>query len=432
MKKRMLRGIAILLVLVLAAGAAGFVLAESGDPALVYDGAAHAFSVEAATPFAGNRHENLFPAFQNVMPGDTLTQTIRLKTKNLSCDAVSIRLKTEPVQDGEAEDAAQANADYEKLLESPYVTLEVYVDGVLKDRESLAEGVLLGDLRSGTTISISVKLVVAPEAGNELQALCGMVDWVFTAEERNNPAPPSGAELLAKDKHVAYVIGYPDGEVKPGKDITRAEVATIFFRLLTDEARASYWSKTNAFRDVAYDKWYNNAISTMANAGIVTGYPDGTFRPDEPITRAEFAAIASRFNKAQQTAHCGFTDVEKSYWAYDEIALAEQLGWVNGYPDGTFRPKQDITRAEVMTLTNRMLERAVEQEHMLSGMHTWPDNTTDHWFYEAVQEATNSHTYTRLSKRVPELSFCYEDWKTLLAAPDWAALEEQWSEANSK
>ena len=373
MKKKVLRIVSLILVLAVAVGLGAYALASSAEPAVAYDGRARGFTAESALPFAGNRNVDLFTDFKEVMPGDSRTQTIKVRAKNLTSDYVTLSLRTEPVQPGESEDPAQANADYEALLSSPYVSLEVYVDGVLKDRDSLAKGVVLGSFSEGQARTVTVQLNIGVEAGNELRALAGMIDWVFTAEEGYHPVPPHDDGLLDKRDHVTYVIGYPDGEVKPGKNITRAEVATIFFRLLTDEARAQYWSKTNSFSDVAYDKWYNNAISTMAKAGIV-----------------------------------------------------------EGYPDGTFRPKQDITRAETMTLVNRMLERAVEEPGMLENMHVWPDNQPEQWYYEAVQEATNTHTYVRNGKLVPNLDFQYETWVRLLSDPNWAALEKQWSEANSK
>ena len=259
-------------------------------------------------------------------------------------------------------------------------------------------------------------------------------DEEFDVEKPVTPSKPSAGHkpALNKKDHVAYVIGYEDETVRPQNNITRAEVATIFFRLLTDESRAYYWSQTNDFSDVSDDDWFNNAVSTMANAGILTGYPDGSFRPNNPITRAEFAAIAARFSDVEYDGDARFSDVPKSHWAFDEVALAKYLGWITGYPDNTFRPDQNITRAEAMTLINRVLERAVEEEHMLPDMVKWVDNKPSDWFYEAVQEATNSHVYTRLDKKVPNQSFCYEDWIEILLPPDWAALEKSWSEANDQ
>ena len=258
------------------------------------------------------------------------------------------------------------------------------------------------------------------------------------------PVEPSKPELNLEN-HVAYIIGYPVDymtgaptddmsrwPVKPQGNITRAEVATIFFRLLTDESRAHYWSQANPYSDVGTGNWFNNAISTLSNAGIITGYPDGTFCPNAPITRAEFAAIAARFSEVIYNGGNSFTDVPENHWAARYIALAEYLGWINGYPDGTFKPEQSITRAESMTLINRVLERDVEEEHMLEDMVKWPDNRPGTWYYEAVQEATNSHEYVRTDKLVPEHDFNYEDWQEILEAPDWAALEKAWSTANSK
>ena len=245
------------------------------------------------------------------------------------------------------------------------------------------------------------------------------------------PAEPSKPALNIAD-HVAYIIGYEDGTVRPEKNITRAEVTTIFFRLLTDESRAYYWSTVNGYSDVSADAWYNNAVSTMNNAGIVTGYPDGSFRPDATITRAEFATIAARFSEVVYNGGNSFTDVPENHWAVRYIALAEYLGWINGYPDGTFRPDQAITRAEAMTLINRVLERAVDEDGLLPDMVTWSDNRPGTWYYEAVQEATNSHEYVRTGIQVPGQTFCYETWLVIRAVPDWASLERAWSTANSK
>lgn len=248
------------------------------------------------------------------------------------------------------------------------------------------------------------------------------------------PTKPTEPEkpALNREDHVAYIIGYVDGTVRPLNDISRSEVATIFFRLLTDESRAYYWSQTNDYSDVDRDDWFNNAISTLSNAGIITGYLDGTFRPEAPITRAEFAAIAARFSEVVYNGGNSFSDVPENHWAARYIALAEHLGWINGYLDGTFKPEQNITRAEAMTLIDRVLERAVEEDGMLPDMVTWVDNVPGTWYYEAVQEATNSHEYIRTSHRVPDHDFYYEDWQEILTVPDWAALERSWSTANSK
>lgn len=223
--------------------------------------------------------------------------------------------------------------------------------------------------------------------------------------------------MLNKTDHFAYVIGYPDGTVHPNGQITRAEVATIFFRLLRDEVRDGAFTTSNSYSDVAYGKWYNNPISTMSALGIITGYPDGTFKPNKPITRAEFAAIAARFDETQSGKSATFSDVI-GHWAAREIGIAYYNDWIKGYPDGTFKPDQNITRAEAMTLINRVLERKPESPaDLLTNMNKWTDNMdTSKWYYLDVQEATNSHGYTRKT-------FNYELWRQMLPDPDWSRYE---------
>ena len=223
--------------------------------------------------------------------------------------------------------------------------------------------------------------------------------------------------MLNKTDHFAYVIGYPDGTVHPNGQITRAEVATIFFRLLRDEVRDGAFTTSNTYSDVAYGKWYNNPISTMSALGIITGYPDGTFKPNKPITRAEFAAIAARFDETQSGKSATFSDVI-GHWAAKEIGIAYANEWIKGYPDGTFKPDQNITRAEAMTMINRVLERKPESPaDLLTNMNKWTDNMdTSKWYYMDVQEATNSHGYTRKT-------FNYELWRQMLPDPDWSRYE---------
>ncbi|MDO4541714.1 MAG: S-layer homology domain-containing protein [Bacillota bacterium] len=218
--------------------------------------------------------------------------------------------------------------------------------------------------------------------------------------------------------HYAYIVGYPDGNIHPQADITRAEVATIFFRLLTDEVRDQYSTKDNSFSDVGDSNWYCRAVSTLAAMGIVNGYPNGSFAPNASITRAEFAAIAARFDKGGNTSSASFTDIS-GHWAEKEINIAANNGWVIGYTDGTFRPDRMITRAETMTLVNRVLQRIPElPSDLLSNMVTWPDNMDNtRWFYLAVQEATNSHDYERKANG-------YETWTQLREVRDWSALEK--------
>ena len=225
---------------------------------------------------------------------------------------------------------------------------------------------------------------------------------------------------LNGDDHFAYIVGYPNGNVEPNGNITRAEVATIFFRLLTEKVRAANSTQSNSLSDVTRGQWFNHAVSTLSSMGIVKGHNDGTFAPNAPITRAEFAAIAARFDDKNTDTSSKFTDIA-SHWAKNEIGIAANKGWINGYPDGTFRPNQYITRAEAMTLVNRVLNRLPENSSdLLDSMIKWPDNSdASAWYYLAVQEATNSHAYSDKSKDDK-----YEKWTTIRDARDWTELEK--------
>ena len=225
---------------------------------------------------------------------------------------------------------------------------------------------------------------------------------------------------LNGDDHFAYIVGYPNGNVEPNGNITRAEVATIFFRLLTEEVRTANSTQSNSLSDVTRGQWFNHAVSTLSSMGIVKGHNDGTFAPNAPITRAEFAAIAARFDDKNTDTSSKFTDIA-SHWAKNEIGIAANKGWINGYPDGTFRPNQYITRAEAMTLVNRVLNRRPENSSdLLDSMIKWPDNSdASAWYYLAVQEATNSHAYSDKSKDDK-----YEKWTTIRDARDWTELEK--------
>ena len=231
--------------------------------------------------------------------------------------------------------------------------------------------------------------------------------------------PDDDALGLNTTDHFAYIVGYGNGEVRPQNNITRAEVATIFFRLLTDDVRDENLTKTNRYSDVAATSWYNTAVSTLSSMGIITGYPDGTFRPNAAITRAEFAAIAARFDNDGDKTAAKFSDIA-THWAKDEISIAYNNGWITGYPDGTFGPQRDITRAETMTLVNRVLNRQPETEDdLLPNMTVWTDNANPKaWYYLAVQEATNSHYYEFKTNSQ------YEKWTELRETREWQAPEQ--------
>jgi len=301
----------------------------------------------------------------------------------------------------------------------------VYRDGS-KAAESHIETILYGKDYSVTSPKISGytadKLVVS----GTMPADNRTVTVTYTKNGGHHPRPKPTVEIEDDDAlglnttdHFAYIVGYGNGEVRPQNNITRAEVATIFFRLLTDDVRDENLTKTNRYSDVAATSWYNTAVSTLSSMGIITGYPDGTFRPNAAITRAEFAAIAARFDHDGDKTAAKFSDIA-SHWAKDEISIAYNNGWITGYPNGTFGPQRDITRAETMTLVNRVLNRQPETEDdLLPNMTVWTDNANPKaWYYLAVQEATNSHYYEFKTNSQ------YEKWTELRETRDWTQLEK--------
>ena len=219
---------------------------------------------------------------------------------------------------------------------------------------------------------------------------------------------------LNTSDHFAYVQGYPNGTVKPAGNITRAETAAILFRLMDDASRKTYYSTKSGFRDVASGSWYNTYVATLSNAGVITDSSNGYFRPNEAITRAELAAMLAKFSETTGAANY-FNDVSAKYWAANAIAICAKLGWITGYPDGTFRPDKNVTRAELMAMINRATGRAPKSaDAFLPGMKTWSDNTADKWYYLDVQEATNSHSYTVKGS---------ETWTALTSDPNWSLYE---------
>ena len=223
-------------------------------------------------------------------------------------------------------------------------------------------------------------------------------------------------DLLNDSDHFAYVIGYKDGNVRPYGLISRAETTTIFFRLLKDSVRDGNLLTSNTYTDVPDDYWANTAISTMTGLGIVQGRSTTTFDPKAPITRAQFAAICARFDTGKSSGTQSFTDI-KGHWAEKYIERAAELGWIKGFEDGSFRPDTYITRAQAMTMINRVLNRIPEENSdLLAGMNTWPDCNPGDWFYLAVQEATNSHDFKHKAGN-------YETWTGMNKNPDWTRYE---------
>ena len=327
-----------------------------------------------------------------------------------------------------------------------YYTLQVKVDEV---RVITATADEHGTIEPAGTVTVpkgeSKTFTITPDSGYRIKDV--LVDGVsvgavstYTFEDvvenhtihatfarKHTPTPSTPTVEIPDDDalglnttdHFAYIVGYGNGEVRPQNNITRAEVATIFFRLLTDDVRDENLTKTNRYSDVAATSWYNTAVSTLSSMGIITGYPDGTFRPNAAITRAEFAAIAARFDNDGDKTAAKFSDIA-NHWAKDEISIAYNNGWINGYPDGTFGPQRDITRAETMTLVNRVLNRQPETEDdLLPNMTVWTDNANPKaWYYLAVQEATNSHYYKFKTNSQ------YEKWTELRETRDWSQLEK--------
>ena len=262
--------------------------------------------------------------------------------------------------------------------------------------------------------------------GNSVKSITigtGTNEIIFYYTRASRPSTPSKPTLNTGD-HYAYVMGYPDGTVRPNGSITRAEVSTILFRLLSDKTRDEYFTTESSFTDVKAGAWYNNSIATLEKAGVIVDTAKGgAFRPNEAITRAELAAMLAQFSDAKPVKGVKFSDVSAEHWAYEAIAIAAKMGWIEGYPDGTFRPDATITRAEMMTLVNRALERVPsDEDHLLSKrvMLTFPDCKSGDWFYIAVQEATNSHTYERAATEKNG----DEQWTALRANRDWTQLEK--------
>lgn len=301
------------------------------------------------------------------------------------------------------------------------------------DRESASD---TGDL-AGT--AHTVEKIQATRDGDHLVFTAGSFSpfvLVYEKESSGGGGSTGGGggggsrPTLNTEDHYSYIIGYSDGTLQPYGTITRGEVATIFFRLLTDDTREEYWSQVNDYTDCSSDLWCNNAISTLTNMGIIDGFSDGTFRPYAKITRAQFAKIAVGFFETTREDYQGyFTDVDINAWYTEYVEAAARVGLIEGFNDGTFRPNTNITRAQACVIVNRALGRSPDEERLLDEdeMITWPDNNPEDWFYADMQEATNSHDYTWVTVSGDKV----EKWTEKLEQRDWAALEHAWSTAHS-
>lgn len=299
-----------------------------------------------------------------------------------------------------------------------------------------------GQIEQGKTPIYTNESATLYKDANTKLAEFPMPSVSYTVSSGNSGSHSGGSRpsLNTKD-HYGYIIGYPvdyyTGQpttdqtkkpVRPEGKITRAEVATIYFRMLTDESRTKFWSQSNSYSDVKTGDWFNNAVSTLSKAGIIAGYEDGSFRPNGYITRAEFATIAARFFDVTYNGKDLFPDIS-GHWAKDYINQAANKGFVNGYEDGTFKPDRNITRAEAVTLVNRTLDRHPDKSHFTKDMLVWPDNMDQtKWYYADMQEATNSHTY-QMKENSDKTK--YENWTKTLPIRNWEALEKAWSNANS-
>ena len=324
-----------------------------------------------------------------------------------------------------------------KTAAGTYGVKDLNGDGIVDDTESTT--VVDGD---ALYTNESATMVPKDSNGNEGEPLTFPKPSVSYTIKSSSGSHSGGSRpsLNTKD-HYGYIIGYPvdyyTGQpttdqtkkpVRPEGKITRAEVATIYFRMLTDESRTKFWSQSSGYSDVKTGDWFNNAVSTLSNAGIIAGYEDGSFRPNGYITRAEFATIAARFFDVTYNGKDLFPDIS-GHWAKDYINQAANKGFVNGYEDGTFKPDRNITRAEAVTLVNRTLDRHPDKNHFTKDMLVWPDNMDQtKWYYADMQEATNSHTY-QMKENSDKTK--YENWTKTLPIRNWEALEKAWSNANS-
>ena len=424
--KKLTMIVVLVLVVALAAGLGIWATGEENIPTVTYSDGTDGNGARFTFTHTGEGSEtNLFPNFSECMPGDSLTQTIRVKADSKNgAQGAKIYLRAEI--DGDASAKEGSAISYNDVLD--HISMTVSKNGVvlasnktaklfsqLDATAGLKSNVFIAEVGPKTDpVDLDVTIEVDPAMGNAFQEAAAHITFVFSVEDNETPPPP-----LEREKHDAYIVGYPNGNVGPLDPITRMEVATIFYRLLQDDAREQVWCTTYPYPDVEANSWYSNQVATMTNAGILAGFPDGTFGPQKQITRGEFATIAALFFHAPEVTDDAFSDISDS-WAREYINRAAALGLVSGFPDGTFRPEQTITRAEVMEILNNVLFRTPDKDHFLDDMVKWPDNSNPNaWYYEPVQEATNSHDYERVDNTSPET------WTKITQQRDWDALEAE-------
>lgn len=418
--------VALVLVVALAAGLGIWATGEEKLPTVTYyDGNDGNNARFAFTNTGKGSATDLFANFSNCMPGDSLTQTICVKADSANgAQGAKVYLRAEIDGDTSAKEGTAIK--YDDVLSHIHMTvsqdgkvLATNKNASLFDQLDAADGlksdVLVAEVfPKADPIKLDVTVEIDPAMGNAFQEAAAHIKFVFSAEDNELPPPP-----LERDNHDSYIAGYPDGTVAPNRPITRAEVAAIFYRILRDDGREEIWTTKCSYSDVPAQSWYTSQVATLTNGGILAGYKDGTFRPQQYITRAEFATIAALFFHAPEVEGDAFTDIDDS-WARDYINRAAKLGLISGYKDGTFRPQNQITRAEVMEIINNVLFRTPDKDHLLPDMIVWPDNSNKTaWYYAAVQEATNGHEYERVDNTSPET------WTELRPPRDWDALEAE-------
>ena len=366
--KKLTMIVALVLVAALAAGLGIWATGEANIPTVTYyDGSDGTNAHFTFTHTGKGSDTNLFPNFSDCMPGDSLTQTIRVQADSKNgVQGAKIYLRAEINGDASAKEGSAIT--YNDVLD--HISMTVSKNGVvlasnktaklfsqLDASKGLKNNVFIAEVSPKTDpVDLDVTIEVDPAMGNAFQEAAAHITFVFSVEDNEVPPPP-----LEREKHDAYIVGYPNGNVGPLDPITRMEVATIFYRLLQDDAREQVWCTTYPYPDVEANSWYSNQVATLTNAGILVGFPDGTFHPE-----------------------------------------------------------QEITRAEVMEIINNVLFRTPDKDHFLPDMVTWPDNSDpDVWYYEPVQEATNSHDYERVNNKSPET------WTKITQQRDWDALEAE-------
>ena len=394
----------------------------------------------------GNKFTLIPDSFKLTAGGKELKSTREDKTYYFGDETVSTTAYKFKVTVMETESETKFNWDINEAIKKDTVTLSYKLK--LTNPQTAAGTYGKDDLDGSLGIPESEALytnesaILYKKEGNTKLADFPKPSVSYTVSSGSSGSHSGGSRpsLNTKD-HYGYIIGYPvdyyTGQpttdqtkkpVRPEGKITRAEVATIYFRMLTDESRTKFWSQSNSYSDVKTGDWFNNAVSTLSNAGIIAGYEDGTFRPNGYITRAEFATIAARFFDVTYNGKDLFPDIS-GHWAKDYINQAANKGFVNGYEDGTFKPDRNITRAEAVTLVNRTLDRHPDKNHFTKDMLVWPDNMDQtKWYYADMQEATNSHTY-QMKENSDKTK--YENWTKTLPIRNWEALEKAWSNANS-